>query len=195
MVKLLLVTLCAFSSGIHAASLQKESSTESSDEDPSTLWRWLFQDAAQQSIALSNELRCLALNIYFEARSESAQGQYAVGHVVMNRVAHQRFPNTICAVVKQGGEKRLNRCQFSWWCDGRSDKPINRKAWLISMARAFEVYLGQVQDPTYGALWYHADYVNPKWSKTLTMVTKIGQHLFYLIGKQPTYAMNFKSGL
>ncbi|ODB85019.1 hypothetical protein A3194_14805 [Candidatus Thiodiazotropha endoloripes] len=175
--------------------MQKENASKASAEDPSNLWRWLFHDSAQQSIAVSNELHCLALNIYFEARSESAQGQYAVGHVVMNRVAHQGFPNTICSVVKQGGEKRLNRCQFSWWCDGRSDKPINRKAWLKSLARAYEVYLGQVKDPTYGALWYHADYVCPKWSKALTVVTKIGQHLFYQKGKQPSLAFNLNTGL
>ncbi|MCG7957511.1 MAG: cell wall hydrolase [Candidatus Thiodiazotropha taylori] len=195
MAKLLFVTLFAFSSGIQAAPMQKAATSKASDEDPSNLWRWLFHDVAQQSIALSNELHCLALNIYFEARSESAQGQYAVGHVVMNRVAHQGFPDSICAVVKQGGEKRLNRCQFSWWCDGRSDKPINRKAWLKSLARAFEVYLGQVKDPTYGALWYHADYVSPKWSKAFTVVTKIGHHLFYHKGKQPSLALNLNTGI
>ncbi len=193
MTTLLLLTPYASSSSAQAPSLHKESPAKASDQAPSALWRWLFHDAAQRGVALSNELHCLALNIYFEARSESAQGQYAVGHVVMNRVAHRGFPNTICAVVKQGGEKRLNRCQFSWWCDGRSDKPIDRQAWLKSLTRAYEVYLGRVKDPTYGALWYHAEYVSPKWSKALTMVTKIGQHLFYLTGKQPTYAMNLSA--
>jgi spore germination cell wall hydrolase CwlJ-like protein len=195
MAKLFLLTLGAISSGVHAASVEQETASKSSDEAPSNLWRWLIHDAADQSRVLSNELHCLALNIYFEARSESAQGQYAVGHVVMNRVAHQGFPNTICGVVKQGGEKQLNRCQFSWWCDGRPDRPVNRFAWLKSLSKAYEVYIGHVKDPTFGALWYHADYVSPKWSKALTMVTKIGQHMFYLTGKQPSYALNLESGL
>jgi spore germination cell wall hydrolase CwlJ-like protein len=195
MAKLFLLTLGILSSGVHAATPEQETARESSEHDgPSNLWRWLLNDAVDQSISLSSELQCLALNIYFEARSESAQGQYAVGHVVMNRVAHRRFPNTICGVVKQGGETRLNRCQFSWWCDGRSDRPVNQIAWLKSLTKAYEVYIGQVKDPTYGALWYHADYVTPKWSKFFTMVTKIGQHLFYHKGKQPSFALNLNTG-
>lgn len=156
----------------------------------SNLWYWLFFEAAKQSIQAANEIQCLALNVYFEARSESIEGQYAVGHVVMNRVAHSGFPNSICGVVKQGGEEPRNRCQFSWWCDGRSDKPANHKVWLKSLSRAYDIYLGQVNDPTQGALWYHADYVSPRWSKYLTMVTKIGQHLFYQDRKPVTFAMN-----
>ena len=68
-------------------------------------------------------LRCMALNIYHEARGEPIEGKIAVGHVVLNRAASRRFPGQICAVVKQGGENRRYRCQFSWWCDGRSDRP------------------------------------------------------------------------
>ena len=81
-----------------------------------------------------NDVHCLALNIYFEARGEPEKGQHAVGHVVMNRVAHSRYPNSVCGVVHQGGEQRLHRCQFSWWCDGQSDKPVNQKAegWCAS---------------------------------------------------------------
>ena len=64
------------------------------------------------------ELECLAQNIYFESRSETTSGKRAVAHVVLNRVSSKRFPSTICDVVQQGGSK-LNRCQFSWWCDGK----------------------------------------------------------------------------
>ncbi|MEJ2609733.1 MAG: cell wall hydrolase, partial [Candidatus Thiodiazotropha sp.] len=131
-----------------------------------------------------------ALNIYFEARSETIEGQNAVGYVVLNRVADNAFPDSICEVVKQGGEERRNQCQFSWWCDGRSDVPVNRRAWLESVERAYDLLAGDVSDPTKGALWYHAEYVTPKWSKALTMVTKIGQHLFYQDGKRPKYALN-----
>ena len=148
------------------------------------------EPATKRDIQIENEVRCLGLNIYFEARSESEQGKRAVGHVVMNRVANKQYPNTVCNVVQQGGEKQLYRCQFSWWCDGRSDKPLNQKAWQNSLQLANAIYFGQSKDPTDGALWYHADYVSPYWSNSLTMGGKIGQHIFYLNKKQSKYALN-----
>lgn len=148
-----------------------------------------------ETFSAIKEITCLAQNIYFEARSESEQGQLAVGHVVMNRVAHKRYPNSVCGVVKQGGEKRLYRCQFSWWCDGRSDLPINKKAWERSLDLAWTIFLGRSKDPTEGALWYHADYVKPHWSSSLVLGKKIGQHLFYLSKAQAVYALNTTSAL
>jgi spore germination cell wall hydrolase CwlJ-like protein len=68
----------------------------------------------------SPELFCLAQNIYFEARGEPLLGKIAVGHVVLNRVADKRFPGHVCKVIQQGGNRRLHRCQFSWWCDGKA---------------------------------------------------------------------------
>ena len=127
-----------------------------------------------------DEVHCLALNIYFEARGESEIGQQAVGHVVMNRVQHGSYPDSVCKVVQQGGEQRLYRCQFSWWCDGLSDKPVNQKAWTESFQLALNIYLGFLKDTTDGALWYHATYVTPYWSKKLLQGPKIGQHIFYL---------------
>lgn len=138
----------------------------------------------RQSGELNSELRCLALNIYFEARSEGEKGQLAVGHVVMNRVAHRGYPGSVCEVVKQGGEAKRHRCQFSWWCDGRSDQPAHRKAWRRALRLASEIFLGRSQDPTNGALWYHAAYVDPYWSKKLLQGDRIGQHIFYLQNKQ-----------
>ena len=163
-----------------------ESNGQLSVEEDLRYWFSLYKGPP----VTSEEIECLARNIYFEARSESEQGQWAVGHVVMNRVANKDYPNSICAVVKQGGEKRLYRCQFSWWCDGRSDQPMNRKAWKRSLLLAEEIYRGNSKDPTGGALWYHAVYVNPVWSSALVFARKIGQHLFYLSRKQPVYAMN-----
>ena len=125
------------------------------------------------------EIDCLALNIYFEARSEPIDGKVAVGHVVMNRVADARYPDKVCEVVKQGGEKRRNKCQFSWFCDGRSDHPANVRAWKESLALARVVYWGYSPDPTHGALWYHADYVRPHWRRALERGPKIGRHVFY----------------
>ncbi len=125
------------------------------------------------------ELRCLALNVYFEARSEPHAGQVAVAHVVLNRVRDRVFPETICGVVRQGGERVLNRCQFSWWCDGRSDKPRDDRAWERSKLVAQKVYNLEVDDPTDGALWYHADYVQPSWRHAFNANIKLGRHIFY----------------
>lgn len=133
-----------------------------------------------------NELRCLALTIYFEARSESETGQRAVGHVVMNRVADRRYPDSVCEVVHQGGERTRHRCQFSWWCDGQSDEPVNRKAWDKSLRIARKIYFGDLKDTTDGALWYHAVYVKPYWSNILIQGEKIGQHIFYLENQHAT---------
>lgn len=137
------------------------------------------------SAHLQNELRCLALNIYFEARSEPESGQRAVGHVVMNRVAHPKYPDSVCKVVQQGGEQVLHRCQFSWWCDGQSDRPMNQKAWAKSLRLAWKVYFGFLEDTTGGALWYHATYVQPYWSDSLLKGERIGQHVFYLENRKP----------
>ena len=128
----------------------------------------------------------MALNIYFEARSEPETGQLAVGHVVMNRVASTRFPGTVCGVIQQGGELRRYRCQFSWWCDGRSDIPGNKRLWEKSAELALKVYWGRTVDPTEGALWYHADYVKPTWRKAFERGPKIGRHIFYSLTPRGT---------
>lgn len=130
------------------------------------------------------ELLCLAQNVYFEARGEPRAGQLAVAHVVMNRVAHNRFPGTICETIRDGG-RRLNQCQFSWFCDGRSDQPVDRAAWTRSLEIAQMVYTGRSVDPTGGAMWYHADYVSPDWRHDFIAGPKIGQHHFYGDGSRP----------
>lgn len=134
---------------------------------------------AELGIDVRAEIKCLAQNIYFEARSEPDAGKLAVGHVVMNRVASGDYPNRVCAVVRQGGEDRLHNCQFSWWCDGRSDKPTDKKAWEHAKALARSVYWNFSPDPTDGAKWYHADYVTPSWRKRFERGPVIGRHVFY----------------
>ena len=134
---------------------------------------------AEPRIDLIEEIGCLSLNIYFEARGEPDLGKAAVAHVVLNRVVDKRFPTTVCDVVRQGGEQKLHRCQFSWWCDGRSDKPRNVQSWKQAKAVAQQVYWGFAPDPTAGALWYHADSVSPSWGKVFNRGPKIGQHIFY----------------
>ena len=135
---------------------------------------------AQAAVPVEKALHCLAMNIYHEARGEPEAGKYAVGHVVMNRVSNSRYPDEVCKVVRQGGFKRRYRCQFSWWCDGKSDQPIDRAAWQTSKRIAYLVYAGFSVDPTRGAMWYHADYVSPYWRDAFTRSAKIGQHIFYL---------------
>lgn len=144
----------------------------------------LFAPAANFILHNTNEarreqLRCLALNIYWEARSESIAGQLAVAAVTLNRVQNPRFPSDVCDVVRQGGEIRRHRCQFSWWCDGKKDDPVNAESWRRATTLARLVSAGVAKDPTNGALWYHADYVNPAWAERMERVAKIGRHIFY----------------
>jgi spore germination cell wall hydrolase CwlJ-like protein len=128
---------------------------------------------------LREELTCLAQNIYFEARSEPNEGKLAVAHVVMNRVASRYFPDTVCGVVQDGTDEVLHKCQFSWYCDGKADKVEDETAWAEATALASAVYWGRAEDPSGGALWYHADYVKPIWRKAFERGPQIGHHIFY----------------
>jgi spore germination cell wall hydrolase CwlJ-like protein len=132
---------------------------------------------------VNNELQCLALTVYFEARGEGRDGQAAVAHVVMNRVADERFPDSVCDVVRQGGDVNRN-CQFSWWCDRRSDKPRHLSDWETARDIARIVYWGGGEDPTGGSLWYHAVSVKPIWRLKLHRVGRIGDHIFYSDGSR-----------
>ncbi len=124
------------------------------------------------------ELECLALNVYFEAGGEPRVGRLAVAWVTLNRWADERFPDSICAVVKEGGEARY-RCQFHWWCDGLSDVPQNPERWAWSEQAARDALTGVRPDPTGGALYFHNGQVRPRWSRRLTATAQIGNHIFY----------------
>ncbi len=111
------------------------------------------------------ELRCLAVGVYFEARGEPTRGQIAVAQVIMNRVREGFYPNTICKVVFQGSHRKTG-CQFSFTCDGLSDRPRNKWSWRKSMRVAKKVINGKVWLKDIGnASHYHATYVNPIWKK------------------------------
>ena len=134
--------------------------------------------------AYGNEKECLAENVYFEARGQGQAGWVAVAQVTLNRVQDKRFPNTICEVVKQGltyenGYPIKNKCQFSWYCDGKSDKIKN----IIVYNKIIELMnyiLDQgLFDITDGPTHYHADYVRPDWAKTKTKTIEIEDHIFY----------------
>lgn len=125
------------------------------------------------------QLRCLAMAIYFEARGEPEDGKVAVAHVVMNRVGDPAFPDTVCDVVRDGGQDVRYRCQFTFWCDGNSTEPSEVEAWQDSEEVAQAVYKEASDDPTGGALWYHASYVAPEWSSQFERGPQIGEHIFY----------------
>lgn len=125
---------------------------------------------------IAEALVCLALNVYYEARGYPEADQLAVAHVVLNRVNSDRFPDTICEVVKQGGTRR-NRCQFSWYCDGKSDTPYEKEAWAMAQRVAEKALT--TKDNTGGALFYHAPYVAPAWAKRLTQTRVDDAHVFF----------------
>ena len=128
---------------------------------------------------------CLAMAVYYEARSESRDAQMAVAEVILNRVNSPKFPNTICEVVKQGlkdanGNMRRNKCQFSWYCDGKNDSPQNKDLWVHAQTLAWNVVEnGKYRGLTEGATHYHATYVNPRWARDFALVGRIGAHIFY----------------
>ncbi len=131
-------------------------------------------------------LVCLALNIYHEARDQPFIGQVAVAQVVMNRVDDPRYPDTVCEVVEQGPTYSWtddfpvrHRCQFSWFCDGKSDKPRDNTAWDQSLLIAHGVMNGNLDDFVEGATHYHATYVWPEWAASKTPVVQINDHAFY----------------
>lgn len=128
---------------------------------------------------------CLAQNIYYEARGSNFADQIAVADVVINRVNDTRYPNTICEVVRQGrkhpnGQMKRNQCQFSWYCDGKSDWPKDDDAWVNAQQIAHNMYVyGDFRGVTEGATHYHANYVDPVWARDLQLVGRIGVHIFY----------------
>lgn len=133
---------------------------------------------------LSAALLCLSAAVYFEARGEPTVGQVAVASVIMNRVEDRRFPNDVCSVVKQGpiyrsGAPVRHKCQFSFYCDGKSDKMRDRAAKLRATRLSELVLSRTIMDPTEGSTFYHADYVLPSWASTKSRVVQINQHVFY----------------
>jgi len=133
---------------------------------------------------VAETLLCLALNIYYEAGREPEEGKLAVAHVTMNRVNDPSFPQSVCGVVKQRthrveGEEKITICQFSWYCEpNKKIPPSNNPYWVDAKQIAKDVLEGKTDDPTKGALYFHATRVKPNW-KHLKRVKQIGNHIFY----------------
>jgi len=128
--------------------------------------------ANAHGVSSKNQLNCLAKNVYFESRGESALGQIAVAWVTLNRVNSKRFPNTICGVVFQ-------KSQFSW-ANGKGKHRIPRgAAWEKSKNIAAAVYGKKHKDPTFGATYFHGKSVNPRWNRKMKLTRVIGVHKFF----------------
>jgi spore germination cell wall hydrolase CwlJ-like protein len=123
------------------------------------------------------QAQCLALAMYWEAKGEGRIGMRAVGHVVLNRARDERFPDSPCAVVYEGGEGR--GCQFSWYCDGRSDEPTESESWQTARSIAQELLAGQLPDTTKGSLFFHARRLKTPWRVKRRKTVTVGNHVFY----------------
>jgi spore germination cell wall hydrolase CwlJ-like protein len=142
------------------------------------------------------EVYCLAENIYYEAKSEDIQGQFAVASVTLNRTKDARFPKTICGVVQQSARSKITNglvCAFSWYCE--NDKkgkeiPVRNKDGSINQAVvdqfqtasivAITMLSGDVEDKTNGATHFHNPFTSsPAWKYVMTKTLRLGNHDFY----------------
>ena len=137
---------------------------------------------------MEEETICLAKNIYFEAGNQPVAGKIAVAQVVQNRVDNPHYPETICDVVYQAQWREnwkgnmipvRNKCQFSWFCDGKSDEPLDTDTFFESYVIAQDVIMGKYPDITEGATHYHSIMVEPYWANTLNETVQITDHIFY----------------
>lgn len=137
-----------------------------------------FSMAGASATDRARALQCLASAIYYEAASESDAGQRAVAQVVLNRVMHPAFPDTVCGVVYQGSE-RATGCQFSFACDGALARPPVGAAWDKALRFAAQALAGSVFAPIGLATHYHTYAVTPAWNRQLVMTDAIGAHFFH----------------
>lgn len=123
-------------------------------------------------------LDCLTAAVYFEAANEPITGQRAVAQVVINRLRHPAFPDSVCDVVFQGSE-RTTGCQFTFTCDGSLRRLPSLPLWQRARSVAAAALGGFVETSVGHATHYHASYVVPYWAPKLTKLTTIGSHIFY----------------
>jgi spore germination cell wall hydrolase CwlJ-like protein len=140
---------------------------------PSTVFR-----AADPADQLRSQ-DCLAQAVYYEARSESVDGQRAVAQVVLNRVRHPAFPSSVCGVVYQGPQRAGGGCQFTFTCDGSLAVAPSGPGWALARRIAAEALAGIVYAPVGEATHYHTQQVVPAWAFRLAKVAVIGAHSFY----------------
>ncbi len=137
-----------------------------------------FTGAARSEDDRQRALACLTAAVYYEARSESTDGQRAVAQVVLNRVRDRAFPHSVCGVVYQGSTRRTG-CQFSFTCDGSMNRPRDESAWARAASIARAAFDGSVFAPIGASTSYHAASILPWWAPSLSRVGAIGAHVFY----------------
>jgi Cell Wall Hydrolase len=139
---------------------------------------------------------CLATAIYYEAVSESDDGQRAVAQVILNRVRHPAWPSTVCGVVYQGSDGPV--CQFSYACDGAMARRPTAAGWAKASRIAREALAGYVYAPVGLSTFYHTPQVNPSWNKRLIVAHVIGNHIFYRMpgaqGAAPSFNTRYVGG-
>jgi spore germination cell wall hydrolase CwlJ-like protein len=128
--------------------------------------------------ARTQALQCLASAVYYEAGNQDGDGERAVAQVVLNRVRHPAFPNTVCGVVYEGST-RPTGCQFTFTCDGSLGREPDAEGWRRAKAVAEAALNGFVYAPVGWATHYHADYVLPTWASSMAKNAIVGAHLFY----------------
>nr|WP_298411867.1 cell wall hydrolase [uncultured Halomonas sp.] len=126
---------------------------------------------------LDDAITCLARTVYWETRGVGTEDMEAVANVVMNRLGQEGFPDTVCGIVRQGGEQ--GACQFSWWCDGRPDVAANEESYAIAKEIARKALNRELADRTDGALYFHHRTVNPAWAAEYTKTAEVGEFAFY----------------
>ncbi len=131
--------------------------------------------------AKRRDMTCLAMNVYHEARGEPLEGQFGVAEVTMNRVADNRYPDSICEVVHQKRWDSLRKryvSAFSWTEFDAVDEPEG-EAWERAVFVARTTIDGERSQSLDGAVHYHAAHIRPSWSRGKRPVARIGRHLFY----------------
>ena len=174
-----------FHSTSNLAKTMSERQLDARITNPYMLDYQITRDLSQGGLAyiapaktMTRETNCLAEAVYYEARSETTDGQKAVAEVVLNRVEHRAFPNSVCAVVYQGAE-RTTGCQFSFTCDGSTAKLPYGKHWEKSQTIAKHMMIGANAPLTNRATHYHTTGVSPKWAPSLRKLRKYETHVFY----------------
>jgi N-acetylmuramoyl-L-alanine amidase len=133
--------------------------------------------ALPTALDMTDPHTCLAAAMYWESKGEGEEGMLAVASVVLNRVEHEAHPDEVCAVVTDGDE--TPPCQFSFWCDGLPDEPIETEPWWLATDIAERVLTRRPADTTGGALFYHASHVDPWWTDAKEQTVQIGGHVYY----------------
>lgn len=176
----------ALGEGIHS---DAENAPTRANVDDGAIARSMLID--NSSVDRTRALQCLTAAIYYEAASEPDAGQRAVAQVVLNRVAHPAYPNTVCGVVYQGSE-RTTGCQFSFTCDGALARVPNRMFWLRAENVARAALSGFVYAPVGLATHYHTVQIHPYWADSLNYLGTIGAHRFYRFGGRAGQAPTFR---